>query len=198
MSRQPARTTSGRRTAATSLVLAVVLVSLSACSLDYEQSQLASEMSEDTPDTILFGVTHTIVRDGSRRFVVDAARVETFSQRDRQYLHEVRFQELAPDGSVRTDGVAAYAEYHTDTENFELSGDLAFYSADEDAWLTADYLHWDSDQRLLTSRPADPVVLSRGDGTVIRGRGFVGEMGRSIIRFEDGVSGTLVEEEKQE
>ena len=176
----------------------VAALFLSACSLEYDQTQLASEISEDTPDTVLFGVTHTIVRDGSPRFVVEAERVETFSQRDRQYMQEVRFQELAADGSVRTDGTAASAEYQTDTEDFELTGNLRFYSAEEEAWLTADYLYWDSDQRLLTSEPAEPVVLERADGTRIRGRGFVAEMGRSIIRFEDGVSGTLVEDEEQE
>lgn len=170
---------------------------LSSCSLEYQQP-LPTEISEETPDTVLFDVTHTVVRDGSARFVVEAQRVESFEKRKRQYLSLVAFQELRADGTIVTDGVARFAEYQTDTEDFELTGDLRFYSAEEDAWLTAEYLYWDSDTRTLTSEPADPVVLERGDGTVIRGRGFVAEMGRSIIRFEDGVSGTLVEEEAQE
>ncbi|HKJ85999.1 MAG TPA: LPS export ABC transporter periplasmic protein LptC [Spirochaetia bacterium] len=171
---------------------------LAACSLDYDESQLASEISEDTPDTILFDVTNTIVRDGSPRFIVEADRAETFGQLDRQYLYEIRFRELNADGAVITDGVAAYAEYQTDTEDFELTGDLRFYSAAEEAWLSADYLYWDSDARLLTSEPEEPVIVERADGTTIRGRGFVAEMGRSIIRFEGGVSGTLVEDENPE
>jgi LPS export ABC transporter protein LptC len=167
---------------------------LGACSLEYQQ-ELPSEISEDTPDTILFDVTHTVVRDGSPRFVVTAERAEAFSQKKRQYLTSVRFRELRSDGTLLTEGTAAYAEYQTDTEDFELSGDLRFYSAEEDAWLSAQYLYWDSDARTLTSDPAEAVVVERGDGTRIRGRGFAAEMGRSIIRFEDGVSGTLVEED---
>jgi LPS export ABC transporter protein LptC len=181
-----------------SALLLIGALALSACSLNYDQSQLASEISEDTPDSILFGVRNTVVRDGHPRFVVVADRVETFGDRKRQYLYAVEFQELAADGSLITEGVAAYAEYETDTENFELSGDLRFYSAEEDAWVTAEYLHWDSDRRVLTSDPEDPVAIRRGDGTVVRGRGFVAEMGRSAIRFEDGVSGTLVEDETTE
>lgn len=178
------------------VLLAVAL--LAACSLEYDESLLASEISEDIPDTILFEVTNTIVRDGSPRFIVEAQRAETFSRIDRQYLHEIRFRELDGDGAVITDGVADYAEYQTDTEDFELTGALRFYSAAEEAWLTADYLYWDSEARLLTSEPEEPVIVERADGTTIRGRGFVAEMGRSIIRFEGGVSGTLVEDEDLE
>ncbi|MFP4114279.1 MAG: LPS export ABC transporter periplasmic protein LptC [Spirochaetota bacterium] len=174
------------------------LALLGSCSLDYDQARLASEISDDTPDTVLFGVTHTIVRDGRTRFIVEADRVESFEERRRQYLQRVRFVELGADGEVVTDGTAESAEYQTDTEDFELTGDLRFYSAEEDAWLTAEYLYWNSEERTLTSEPSEPVLLERGDGTVIRGRGFVAEMGRSMIRFGDGVSGTLVEDEQDD
>lgn len=182
---------------ALTIVAAGLLAALGACSLEYEQP-LATEISEDTPDTILFSFTHTVVQDGSPRFVVGAERAETYGERKLQYLSLVTFTELAADGSLLTEGTADYAEYQTDTENFELSGNLRFYSAEEDAWLTADELFWDNEARVLTSEPADPVLLERGDGTVIRGRGFVAEMGRSIIRFEDGVSGSLVEDDEDD
>mgnify|MGYP006289864333 CR=1 FL=1 len=178
--------------------LLALLALLASCSLDYGDSQLADEISEDTPDSVLHEMRHTVVRDGSPRFVVVADRAETFESQRMQYLHGIEFRELAQDGSVITEGTAAYAEYETETEDFELSGDLRFYSAEENAWLTAETLYWDSDERLLTSEPEEAVVVRRDDGTVIRGRGFVAEMGRSIIRFEDGVSGTLVEEEESE
>lgn len=179
------------------IIAAGLLAVLGACSLEYEEP-LATEISEDTPDTVFFSFMHTVVQGGAPRFVVGADRAETYGDRKRQYLSQVTFTELANDGSILTEGTADYAEYETDTENFELSGNLRFYSAEEDAWLTADELFWDNDTRVLTSEPVDPVLLERGDGTVIRGRGFVAEMGRSIIRFEDGVSGTLVEDEADE
>lgn len=178
-------------------IVAGLLALLGSCSLEYEEP-LATEISEGTPDTILFSFTHTVVQDGSPRFVVGAERAETYGEQKRQYLSQVAFTELAADGSVLTEGTADFAEYRTDTEDFELSGNLRFYSAEEEAWLTAEELFWDNDARVLTSEPADPVVLERADGTIIRGRGFAAEMGRSIIRFDDGVSGTLVEDEEDE
>lgn len=177
-------------------LLFAILALAQSCSLDYGDSQLADEISEDTPDSVLYEMRHTVVRDGTPRFIVVADRAETFDSSRMQYLYGIEFRELAPDGLPVTEGTAAYAEYETETEDFELSGDLRFYSAEEDAWLTAETLFWDSDERVLTSVPEEAVVIRRGDGTVIRGRGFVAEMGRSIIRFEDGVSGTLVEDEE--
>jgi LPS export ABC transporter protein LptC len=175
------------------LAPALVFLVLS-CTLDYNEENLASELSEDTPDTVLYDVTHTIVSDSTPRFVVRAERAETFGDRSRQYLDGIAFTELAADGSVITEGSADYAEYQTDTENIEITGSVRFYSSEQDAFLSAQVLFWNSDERRLTSEPEEPVFLRRGDGTSVRGRGFVAEMGRSIIRFEDGVSGTIIEQ----
>ena len=188
------RVRAGRGAAAVGLA-AALLAALAACSLDYDQARLATEISPDTPDTILHDVIHTVVRDGRPRFVVRAERSESYRERRRQYLYHVEFLELDAEGETATYGVADSGEYKTDTEDIDLTGGLRFYSAVEDAWLTAERLSWKNDTRTLTSLPDETVILERGDGTEIRGRGFVAEMARSMLRFEDGVSGTLIEED---
>ena len=177
------------------LILAVaVLVS---CRLDYGQQQLVDELDEDVPETVLTDVRHTIVRDGSPRFRIIADTAETFTERKRQYLYGIEFSELRPDGSLITSGTADYAEYQVDTEDVELTGNLRFFSEEEQAWLTAEYLYWNSDSRRLTSQASRPVTVHRTDGTRITGRGFVAEMSRASIYFQGGVSGTIVEEEEE-
>ena len=183
----------------TRLALAVTLtITLAGCSLDYGQARLSSEISPDTPDIILYDVTHTVVRDGMPRFIVRAVRSESYRDRRRQYLYDVEFVELDAHGATAAHGTADFGEYRTDTEDIELTGGLRFYSASEDAWLTAEHLSWENDTRILTSRPSETVILERGDGTEIRVRGFVAEMARSMLRFEDGVSGTLIEDESRQ
>jgi LPS export ABC transporter protein LptC len=177
------------------LILAVTL--LVSCRLDYGQQQLVDELDEDVPETVLTEVRHTVVRDGSPRFRILADRAETFTERKRQYLHEVEFSELSPDGTLVTSGTADYAEYQMDTEDVELTGNLRFFSEEEQAWLTAEYLYWDSDSRRLTSQSSRPVTVNRTDGTRITGRGFVAEMSRSSIYFQGGVSGMIVEENEE-
>lgn len=176
-------------------LFAVLILALGACSLDYEQSQLASEISQEIPDTILTGVSHTVVRNNVVRFRIGAERVEAYGEENRQELYDVTFTEFDASGAVRTEGTADYADFQTDTENVEITGNLRFYSVPDEAWLEAEYLVWNSDERELTSRPEESVALERSDGTSIVGRGFTAEMDRSVIIFSDGVSGTIVEEE---
>jgi LPS export ABC transporter protein LptC len=175
------------------LIIAIML--LASCRLDYGQQQLVDELDEDIPETVLHDVRHTIVRDGAPRFRIIADSAETFTERKRQYLSQVHFSEFSPDGSLITTGTADNAEYQIDTEDVELTGNLRFFSEEEQAWLTAEYLYWDSGSRRLTSQPAQPVTVSKTDGTRITGRGFVAEMSHASIYFQRGVSGTIVEED---
>ncbi len=177
------------------VLVSLAIMVLGACSLDYDQSQLASEISQEIPDTILTSVSHTVVRDNVIRFRIGAERVEAYGEEKRQELRQVTFTEYDSSGAVRTEGTADHADFQTDTENVEITGNLRFYSVPDEAWLEADYLFWNSDERQLTSRPEETVTLERSDGTSIAGRGFTAEMDESVIIFSDGVRGTIVEEE---
>ena len=175
------------------LLLVMIAVLIASCSLDYGESRLSSEISEEIPDTVLTGVTHTVVRDNTVRFRITATRVEAFSDENRQYLYDVGFTEYDADGAVRTDGTAGFADFQTDTEDVELTGSLRFFSVPDEAWLQSDYLYWSSDERQLTARPEEPVVLEKSDGTYIVGRGFTAELDQSLIIFSGGVNGTIVD-----
>ena len=177
------------------LLLIAVAATLASCSLDYGQSQLSSEISEEIPDTVLTGVTHTVVRDNAVRFRITAARVEAFSEENRQYLYQIGFTEYDADGAIRTEGTADFADFQTDTEDVDLTGNLRFFSVPEEAWLQADHLYWSNDERQLTAYPEEPVVLEKSDGTYIVGRGFTAEMSESLIIFSGGVNGTIVDTE---
>lgn len=175
--------------------LFLLSIALAACSLDYNQSQLATEISEEIPDTVLNGVSHTVVRDNVIRFRIGAERVEAFGAQNRQYLYDVTFTEYDTTGAVRTEGTADHADFQTDTEDVELTGNLRFYSVPDQAWLDAEYLYWNSEERQLTSRPEEPVALEKRDGSSIVGRGFTAELDQSLIIFSGGVRGTIVEKE---
>lgn len=177
------------------LLIVVVVAALASCSLDYGPSMLSSEISDEIPDTVLTGVVHTVVRDNTVRFRITASRVEGFSDENRQYLYEVGFTEYDADGAIRTEGTADFADFQTDTEDVELTGNLRFFSLPDEAWLQADYLYWSSDERQLTSHAEERVVLEKSDGTYIVGRGFTAELDQSLIIFSGGVSGTIVDAE---
>ncbi|MBU8913955.1 MAG: LPS export ABC transporter periplasmic protein LptC [Spirochaetales bacterium] len=179
----------------TLLLIVTIAAILASCSLDYGQSRLSSEISEEIPDTVLTGVAHTVVRDNAVRFRITAVRVEAFSEENRQYLDQVGFTEYDADGAIRTDGTADHADFQTDTEDVELTGNLRFFSVPDEAWLQAEHLYWSSEERQLAAYPEESVVLEKSDGTYIVGRGFTAEMSESLIIFSGGVNGTIVDTE---
>lgn len=172
----------------------LVLVVLAGCSLDYEDARLSDEIDQSIPDTVLIEFTQTIVADGVPRFVVSAEEASTFVEQKRQYLTAIVFEELSADGERVTYGTADSAVVETDTENVTMTGSLEFYSAEEDAWLSAESLFWDSEARTLTSPEGDRVLLRRGEDTEIEGGGFSADLARSTVRFQQGFSGTIEEE----
>lgn len=175
----------------------LVLATLAGCSLDYDAARLSEELDAAIPDTLLIEFTQTIVSDGAPRFIVSAEQASTFVEQKRQYLDAIAFEELSPEGERITFGTADTAIVETDTENITLTGSLEFYSAEQDAWLTAESLFWDSEARTLTSPDGEQVVLRRGDDTEVQGGGFSADLARSTVRFQDGFSGTIREEAEE-
>lgn len=174
-----------------SFLVAVVLVF--SCSLDYEGTQLTEDLATDIPEITLIRVAHTVVRDGVRRFRVEAQQVEDYPGKNLQLLSGVVFTEYNATGAVATSGNADHAVFDTETENVELTGNLRFYSSKEQAWVSTNALYWDSDARLLTANPDELVRVWKADGTTIIGRGFTADAGQNVVTFDSGVEGTLVE-----
>jgi len=165
------------------------------CSLDYRQAQVADTRPEDVPETILRGALFTVVRPGYRTFTVRAERAESYPERNEQQFWNVTFQELDRDEKLLTRGSAERITYFTENDNVELSGDISFYSATQEAGIAASYLYWDDGNRTLTAHQDEAVTVTRDNGSVIKGKGFRADMRINEVTFSDGVEGTLVTEE---
>jgi len=176
-----------------SLLLTCFLFS---CSLNYEEARIAEDISEKTPDTILFKFTHTVVKKGKPIYRISAARAENYSKKDLSYLFAVRFVEYDASGAVITEGKADYAEFHTDTENAELEGNIEFFSAEENSHVYGGYLSWDNEGKLLKGNPDGSILLSRDSGSEVEGIGFEADFKTLSIQFREGVTGKFVSDEE--
>lgn len=153
---------------------------------------MADEIAEDIPDTILDSFIHTQVKGGRKTFMVQADRGEFYDKKKETLFTGVQFREFGSDGSVITEGTCEHARLFTDTDNVELWGGLMFYSAREEAQLTAEELFWNDAQGTLTAAPEAFVEIEKDSGSRLRGRGFSAETGSRTVRFESNVSGTWV------
>lgn len=169
---------------------------LPACSLDYEAATLADSIPDSTPTARLTDFSHTVVRRGRRVFAIEADTALRFDRQNEQQLENVRFQEFDADGEVISSGSAAFARFFSETENVELIGAIEFSTDVENAVVTADYLYWDREGRMLYGDPNAIVRVARGDGTRLEGRGFEVDLRRRVIDFTGPVDGVFVEGEE--
>jgi len=167
------------------------------CSFDYEQATVAESFGEEIPDTVLETFSQTVVRDGRPLLVLEADEARTYGASNRVLLIGARFREYDSDGELSIEGRAERAVFHTDTENAEFSGEIALYSAQDEATLRATALDWDREHRFVRGGDA-AVIVERDDGTRIEGRGFEADFRTHTIRFTGGVGGTVVTKEKDE
>ncbi len=153
---------------------------------------MADEIAEDIPDTILNSFVHTQVKGGKKTFMVQSVQGEFYEKKKETFFTGVQFREFGSEGGVITEGTCEYARLYTDTDNVELWGGLRFYSAREEAQLTAEALFWNDAEGTLTAAPEALVEIEKDSGSLLRGRGFSAETGSRTVRFGGGVSGTWV------
>jgi LPS export ABC transporter protein LptC len=187
-----------RRSRSAAVGAAAIVLAVSACSLDYDQVRVAEEISADVPETIIFDFEHTVVRNGRRAFSIRAEASRSFPDQEQQLLEGIYFAEFDKNEDIVTEGIADRATLYTDTENVEIYEGIEFYTRREEAGLTAEYLFWNDEQRLLTSNPDDSVTLQRDDGSEVEGRGFRADMKYKTMSFERDVQGVYVSEDDDE
>ena len=165
------------------------------CSLDYRSAIIAEELLEKIPDTILINFVHTYVKENRMEFRLVAQRAEMFGRKKITILRNVKFEEYNKAGEVVTSGQADYAVFHTDTENAELKGNIKFYSSEEEAFIYAESLTWEKENKILLADPEDEIIIQKDDGSYIYGRGFRADFKSKSLLFSDNVSGRYVDEE---
>ena len=173
-------------------------VALAACSLDYRPAQVEGERRESVPETVLVEAQLVIVRSESRRFQVRAARVEHYPERKQQVFERFEFRETDATGRPLSIGSADSAVYHTDSDDVEMSGNIQFYSEQQEAGIYAEWLYWDDDERVLSGASDGYVRVERDRGSSISGYGFRADMRSSTVEFAEQVTGTLVTDDASE
>jgi len=165
---------------------------LTGCSLDYEAARLDGEVAAQVPDTVVTGLVHRVVKNSRTALEVRAARAETWDAQRRTVLADAAFIEYDHAGKRAVEGRAGSVVFHGDTENAEIAGQVSVYSAVEEAGIKTRALAWKSKERLLTAEPDDLVVITKDDGSFLKGTGFVGDFRKREFTFSGPVQGQYV------
>jgi len=179
-------------------LLCFLILLLSNCTLDYNDPDVKAQLADTIPETILYNITQIKVKNGNISSKIEAEKIETFKNKNIMYITKLHYMEIGKTGAIITEGWADQATYYTDTENAEISGNIYFYSREEEAGVRANYLNWDNQKKILTSGSKEKVTVSRDDGSYVEGSGFSTDFKLKEITFSGDVKGIYIDEEQEE
>jgi LPS export ABC transporter protein LptC len=166
------------------------------CSIDYRGASTEEQAPGGIPDTVAVGLLHRVHKDGKLSFELEAARAETYNDKNQTILTDAHFVEFDAKGGRATEGEARTVVFHSDTENAEISGSVHVHSAGEKGDVRAETLDWENKTKRLSAPPAEPVTIRKEDGSSLTGTGFSGDFMRRKVTFTGPVQGTYVWEAK--
>ena len=181
----------GRARARGSVAILLALVLASACSFNYEGANAAG--GEDVPDAVFHDFDHNVYKGGTKILSLHAGLAESYDKDGRMVLHDVDFSSYSRgSGALAAEGHAESAVFHSDTQDAEFSGSITIRSTQEDAKLEAEYLEWKGSDKTLSGGIDRSVTVRRGDGSWLRGAGFVADSRRRSFSFRESVEGAFV------
>ena len=180
------------------LVMGALVLLAGACSFNYQEAMVKESLEESIPDTVLLNFKHYIYRNGIRTASIEADRAELYDKRKETLLEGVHLVEYDDAGEMVDEVWADRAVYHSDTGDADITGEIYLYSEREKAEMVAQSLHWNKEQRLLTSDPEETVSLRKDDGSRIEGVGFQADFRTNALSFSKRVEGVYVYDENEE
>ena len=177
------------------LALSLLSIGILSCSIDYSDAQIAEEMGENTPNSIIENFSYTSVDNGDILFRVYAEKAEDYSKKKETILNKVIFQEYNSSTEIVSEGTAEKGIIYTESDDAELTGSIIIYSANNESEITADYLYWDDSEKSLTGSDNGYVKMLRDSGTEISGTGFFGDLQTKTFTFKRNVNGIYYYEE---
>ena len=133
------------------LFVSSVVILCAGCKLDYKDADLAEDMDEQIPNSVLEDFSQVVVRDGSVSYTFSADHAELFDSTGKTYFDNIGFTEYKNDGSTGTEGAAEKAIHYSKTDNIIFDGKIILNATAQDFVVKSDYLEWNNDAKILKS-----------------------------------------------
>ncbi len=170
---------------------AVLNLAILSCSLEYDKLELSDAEKELIPDVRLRNLTERVYEDGERILEMQAEYLMTFESRGLQEIEGLRFRQYNGDGELVLEGAADYASRNLEYDDIVLRGNVSIVIHESDAEISGERFLYSGKQQLVWADDDDEVLLSRFDGSHLRGKGFVADLLTRELRFDGGTRGVF-------
>ena len=167
------------------------------CKLDYKEAELAEDMDEQIPNSVLEDFSQVVVREGKVSYIFSADQAKLFDSTKLTYFDNIGFVEYKSDGSTGTEGAAERAIHDSKTDNIVFDGRIILNATNQDFVVKSDYLEWNNENKILKSLDDTEVSIEQGDGSMVKGRGFVADAQGKSFTFLEEASGRYYEDDEK-
>ncbi len=178
--------------------VSVVSALCTGCKLDYKDADLAEDLDEEIPNSVLDNFSQVVVKDGKVSYYFSADHAELFDSTGITYFDNIGFTEYKSNGETGTEGAAAKATHFSKTDDIIFDGRIILNSTSQDFVVRSDYLEWNNGAKILKSMDDTVVSIEQGDGSKVEGKGFVADAQGKSFTFLEEASGRYYEDEETE
>jgi LPS export ABC transporter protein LptC len=186
---------------------------IAACSFNYD----TAPKNDNGPNLIITNAEYIRITNGNPEIHLKAGEIRQFESKHIMELDDFSFeqynpapvysaetlqgrgsptegQEAIPD--INTRGRAGFAQIETDTSNFNMKNDVSIEVKSEDISLETAEITWQDKERLLGA--PGQVEIKRTNGTTLKGTNFSANARDRSWKFESGIEGSIVEDDKND
>lgn len=173
----------------------IFTVVTSSCSLDYSDANLVETLSKEIPNTIIYKYETVEVQSGSPVLQIEADKAEFYNGKEQTLLTNVSFSNFKDD-EINNQGRSDYAILDMKSGDAEMTGSIKITSQKDNSSLSAESLSWIDDEKKLSSKPQETVIVIDKEGSYIQGSGFSADINRKTILFENEIEGEFISDEE--
>jgi len=166
------------------------------CSFDYGNGEGEGYA---VPDMVFESVSADRYENAALSVSISAMTLEMYNSDRIWAASDISFVQYASDGSsaVEAEGSAGLLLVNDGDETYSLGEGVSFHILEDNLFLSANDLRWSKKNRTLSGARSGEVVLSKDDGTLIRGVGFFADTASRTYEFAENVSGRLVPDDAE-
>lgn len=171
------------------IICLIICVTVS-CEIN-STGQEESSREVEFPDMIFRDADYLLGMAGNNPIKIHAETIEIFNDVKKALLYDATFRQDDNVGIEIISGSAEFIQIDLKTNDAMLEGSVAIYNHKDQLHILADSLQWHHEDRLLSSKAQDVVILNYDGRYTIEGLGFSGKFDQATYEFLSVVEGEI-------
>jgi len=171
------------------LILIISLFSFS-CSVEND-GEITDIRNAIYPDIALQQATYQVSRGDNNPFFVEGEIIEIYKDLNKTFVTNASFVQYNSKKEVLLKGSFGEAQIDTLTNDIELLNSVSITIYPDELNIEGKSMSYNSDKNIVTGKDDEVITLSNKKGDILKGRGFKGDLKKTLFEFSELEEGVL-------